>query len=830
MIASILVPVIFLSIFLTQNSKNYYKQYIGPVLEENIKKDIISVENFFEDSEDELNIYSQILALEDSDVYIYDLLDKVMMQNETFKQVFYVKTTGETYINNHVIAPVDGRERLWYKDAVRSGEFSISKPYSDAITSDLVLTLSIPVYKEDSLLGVFGVDFFMKDIVQNIAKITDLSHSRYILKNATGEIIYYDSSIQNLEIAEKILKEANEPLYYYSESLQLQIYIVLSSEAYYLRFKEISQDMAILFIVVIIITTLISLNIAKKLNAPLNEFKNKVIQLNEPNNRINNYDTVHWDEEFHLLFTKYNKLSKKIELDREKLSYRIEILQEKNDRLIEKNIDLEDSYKNLKVIDKKLRKSRDDYESILENINGLVWVLDSNGNITFINSHLKALLNYEERTLIGETIDKLICNDYKEHIQVIDLISGRDYKKIELNLIDSKGNKILVEGNTSRVFDTDGSLLYIYGICKDVKNIKELHYNYNVKIEEQNLIMELTETASKNISLTQVTQAIFEKINSIFGWSIGTIRFLNENNEFELIASTDIGSEYISDYSLDSEFGCLNQVIEKNEILYINNLEELPVKEKIYSRLIEEGYSIIFIPVGNNDIGKGVITLTIDRKAMVEKEEILRSFTNTILIVVERALIYEKLKKDYIRMIKVLAEAGDDKDSSSVGHSNRVANYSKAIGELMYLEDEEIIDLEICGLLHDIGKIGISDEYLSKEAQKNEVAREKVKAHPEIGRKMLSGIGLSEYILDGIEMHHMNFDLSGYPKRDFIDTLPLFPRIIQVADHYDNCKLSGLYSSNMEIWQSMDAFTGEKFCPQIMRIFKEVLLREEKMD
>lgn len=234
-----------------------------------------------------------------------------------------------------------------------------------------------------------------------------------------------------------------------------------------------------------------------------------------------------------------------------------------------------------------------------------------------------------------------------------------------------------MEANTSCIYDEAGKLIYIYGICQNVQETKKLYYDYSVKIQEQNLIMELTETASMNVSMVQVVKVIFDKINSIFGWSIGTIRFLNDQEAFELVARTDIGTDFIVPGPIDGENSCLGYVLKSNEILYAKEIKDLPIVEEIYGNMILNGYVIIFIPVGNEDIGKGIITLVIDKIAMMEKEEILRSFTNTILLVVERALGYEKLKNDYIRMIKVLAEAGDDKDSSSIGHSNRVAHYSK---------------------------------------------------------------------------------------------------------------------------------------------------------
>lgn len=825
MIASILIPVIFLSIFLTNSSLDYYNDYISPVIEQNISKDISKIEEFFLNSENELNTYAHIINLKEDETYIFSILDEFIENNNTFTQAYFSKETGGDYMSGSIIPPVDGRTRSWYETAKKEAKFNISEPYIDLISEEWVITLSIPIYRNDAFYGVFGVDFLIKDIVNHIAKVTELTQSRYVVKDNLGAIIYFDNSVGDKINAEKLLNSKNI-VYHYLENLEMSIYIISSFETYENSISSISQDMAVLFLFLLGMTVLIAMGISNNLTTPLNAFKEKIIQLKNSTTSINKIDGLHWDEEFFELFTAFNRLAKIIELDREKLSYRIEILEKKNEKLIEKNIDLEDNYRQLKLLDNKLRKSRKDYESILDNIKGLVWVLDANGQISFVNIHLREALAYSSDDIIGADCATLLDPIYYDEIKIFDLLQTRDFKRIELFLKDSDGQSISVEANTSRVHDDQGNLLYIYGICRDSRPTKELHYNYSMKIEEQNLIMELTETASMNVSLSQVTKAIFDKINNIFGWSQGTIRFLNEENEFELMTKSEGQSDYIADYPLRSDYGCLQHVVEHGEALYVYKVEDLPVKEKIYSKIIRDGNAIIFIPVGNYDIGKGVISITIDRNSIQGKKDLLKSFTNTILIVVERALIYEKLKQDYIRMIKVLAEAGDDKDSSSVGHSNRVAAHCKLIAEKLYLEDSEIIDLEICGLLHDIGKIGISDEYLSESTQNDEYAIEKVKDHPRIGRDMLEGIGLSVDILDGIEMHHLNYDLTGYPVLEGVDSLPLFPRIIQVADQYDNYKVSGLYKNNIQIWEAMNVFTGQVFCPQIMRIFKEIIIEK----
>ena len=827
MLTTLLIPVIFLTIFVMMNSSSYHENFINPIIKGSVEKDLNEIENYFIEKEAALNKISKLLAFNQEDEFIYEHLDRFIGQHPSFEHSYYSKESGKDYLNNNRQPLVDGRTRPWYKEAAKNGVFTISPPYIDVITDNYVITLSIPVYKDQILLGVFGVDFLLSNIIENTEELSHLKDVSYILKNMEGDLIYYD---QNTYKDEKSVKTAisyasrNPDIRlenFHLNNLEIRLSIIYHSDPYGTNMEQIGFEMSLLFLIIIVIAALIAFRGAKKLSDPLEAFKKRIED--EASQNDLSYHPVKWEDEFVVLFDHFNDLSRKINLDRLKLSRRIEELQGKNSDLMEKNMALESIYKNLKQLDKKVRKSRQDYESILDNIKGLIWVIDDKEKIIFVNQELLKTLDYQQEDLVGKSLHELIYNNYSDHFEVFSVLKRRDYKKIDLSLKHHDGTKFLVEANTSCIYDDAGNLIYIYGICQNVQETKKLFYDYSVKIQEQNLIMELTETASMNVSMVQVVKVIFDKINSIFGWSIGTIRFLNDQEEFELVARTDIGTDFIVPGPIDGENSCLGYVLKANEILYAKEISDLPLVEDVYSSMILNGYVIIFIPVGNEDIGKGIITLVIDKIAMIEKEDILRSFTNTILLVVERALGYEKLKNDYIRMIKVLAEAGDDKDSSSIGHSNRVAYYSKKIGEKLYLDDDEIVELEICGLLHDIGKIGISDQYLKGDDFES---IEKVKNHPLIGKNMLKDIGLSQSILEGIEMHHLNYDLTGYPKITLVESLPLFARIIQVADTFDNLKEKNPKLSNIEIYNMMSPDINSLYCPQVMRVFKSLIKQD----
>ncbi|MGG6311525.1 HD-GYP domain-containing protein [Paenibacillus macerans] len=135
-----------------------------------------------------------------------------------------------------------------------------------------------------------------------------------------------------------------------------------------------------------------------------------------------------------------------------------------------------------------------------------------------------------------------------------------------------------------------------------------------------------------------------------------------------------------------------------------------------------------------------------------------------------------------------LAAALDARDPYTAGHSLRVAEYAVKIGELAKLPEESIDELRKSALLHDIGKIGIRDAVLLKEGRLTEEEWEQVKEHPVLGEAILKQVEPSDAMapfLPGVRSHHERYDGGGYPDGLAGDDIPLFGRIIAVADAFD---------------------------------------------
>lgn len=139
----------------------------------------------------------------------------------------------------------------------------------------------------------------------------------------------------------------------------------------------------------------------------------------------------------------------------------------------------------------------------------------------------------------------------------------------------------------------------------------------------------------------------------------------------------------------------------------------------------------------------------------------------------------------YVGAIRALALALDARDPYTAGHSERVSAISVAIGQRMSLPEEQLDVLRLGALLHDIGKIGISDQVLLKPGPLTTDEFEQIKQHPVMGARILRTVPFLERHLAIVELHHERPDGKGYPHGLRGDEIPVLARIVHVADAFD---------------------------------------------
>lgn len=148
-----------------------------------------------------------------------------------------------------------------------------------------------------------------------------------------------------------------------------------------------------------------------------------------------------------------------------------------------------------------------------------------------------------------------------------------------------------------------------------------------------------------------------------------------------------------------------------------------------------------------------------------------------------------------------LAVALDARDPYTAGHSLRVAEYSVIIGQLAGMNGQKLDNLRKSALLHDIGKIGVRDSVLFKEGKLTDEEFDQIKSHPVLGENILRQIEPVEKMapyLAGVRSHHERYDGQGYPDGLAGMAIPLYGRIIAVADAYDAMTSDRPYRKGMD--------------------------------
>jgi len=182
----------------------------------------------------------------------------------------------------------------------------------------------------------------------------------------------------------------------------------------------------------------------------------------------------------------------------------------------------------------------------------------------------------------------------------------------------------------------------------------------------------------------------------------------------------------------------------------------------------------------------------------------------------------ERLTRAYVQFVGSLAQALDARDAYTAGHSRRVSEYSCAIAKAMNVPEQDLETIRVGALLHDLGKIGISDLVLQKPGRLTPEENELIRQHPVIGRRILENVQGLEAYLGIVELHHENLDGSGYPHGLKGEETPLHARIVKVADAYDAMTSDRPYrrgKSHAEALTVLKSVCGSEMDPSVVEAF-----------
>lgn len=203
--------------------------------------------------------------------------------------------------------------------------------------------------------------------------------------------------------------------------------------------------------------------------------------------------------------------------------------------------------------------------------------------------------------------------------------------------------------------------------------------------------------------------------------------------------------------------------------------------------------------------------------------KLLNLYSNQIELVKESAdHLIEQVVKTFVVSVEV-------KDQYTFGHSERVSKYAVALARQLpeYQDKKDLHNMHLMGLLHDIGKINIPEEVLSKPTALTDEEYDLIKTHPVVGAKMVEKIEGLENLKSGVLYHHERWDGHGYPTQSKELETPLDARIIAIADAFDAMTSSRAYRPGMkpsEAFDIIDLERGKQFDPNLVDRLQDVKL------
>lgn len=828
---------------------NDYKNVSNDYILDHIEK----VDDFFQKEAKVVDSIAQAYTyLDKSPGSLKAFVIKQAIINDDFLNVYIIKSTGELINSNGEILTDKNYTSLnAYVKASRASRVLWLEPYTDSISGLGTVGIAEPLYNKDGLVeGVVVANLNYNFFEKTISDIERVSASDIFLVDTTGDIKF---SIKNENRKYKNIREEG----FISHGVATEILnskvgkntfekdgktwlctyiamktgdwkvVAISDESSMLTNvstinKDIYDSITIFGVAILMLITFLSLVLSNSISGPLLMLRDGVKELALGN--LEHSITIESNDEIKEVADTFNQMSYNLKKSYEDLFSRTEELYDKNENLQEMNAELEASYEQLGATMEQLNESEEKYRKLINNISDVVVVLNNNGEIVYVNSVLEKLLGQPESNLLGRNVRAILGGDLNP--DTLAACYANEYHEFGLRLTNFSKEALYFEGSSRRL-EENGNVVGIQGILRDVTQRKlmeeQLRTKYNELKAINNVSTAITGVLNLDEQLKIVTQQLMENTNAL----CSIIAFFEgDGDETELIikAATGVSLKDESEISIEST--------KKNTARTLRNRKPYVMEYKgeeglscDYFKLLyrEAGVRfVLFIPLIAHEKYIGVMSIHLKNKPNNEYVDLVASIGNNVALSIDNVRAYEQIKTSYLKTVQSLVSAVEAKDIYTESHSIRVAKYATFIASEMKLDKNLIEDIWVAGVLHDIGKIGISDSILNKKDRLTQEEYDLIKQHPGIAYKILSNIGLDKNIMYAVRHHHERYDGKGYPDGLVGDDISLMASIISIADAFDAMTSERSYKAPRSIEEGIGELfncIGTQFNPDVIRVF-----------
>lgn len=530
---------------------------------------------------------------------------------------------------------------------------------------------------------------------------------------------------------------------------------------------------------------------------------------------------------------KFNNMADIIKGNYEKYIKQTEELSEKNWEVEEANQEIEISYQKLQETINQLNEAEEKYYSLVKNLPEIVCVIELDGTITFTNDAVYDILGYMKEELVENNIEKIFPKDLTQKLlHIMNKKLKRQRKIVMETPINRKdGREIIVEIKLTyhyRNGDVDG----VQAIVRDITKNRSLQNEIIHKNKEILTIYNISKLLSSTIEIDSVFNLIVNEVCKIFDANFCVLRLFDySKKKLVLRAYTGKFFDGVSENEIQKYTNynaeLIQDIIKSRKIVQNAAPDPNWLTENINKTKFEfdQVTNIATIPISSKQEVLGVISLGTRDRIAHKSINILMSVANNAAVAIDNATLYENSKKYFLKTIEALIAAVEAKDKYTEGHSRRVAKYSEIIAKTFELPKNIIENLRVAGILHDIGKIGISDNILLKPGKLTDEEYEEIKQHPIISNRILYSVGLSDITMKAISCHHERYDGKGYPFGLTGDDMDIECQIIGVADAFDAMTSTRSYREALTLKAAILELVkhkGTQFGPTVVDVIEKI--------
>lgn len=369
-----------------------------------------------------------------------------------------------------------------------------------------------------------------------------------------------------------------------------------------------------------------------------------------------------------------------------------------------------------------------------------------------------------------------------------------------------------------------GTLFYFIGLFT-----ARLFAQLEERREDATSLLEVSRSVTSSLRVTEVLRTITETAVKITAAKASSIRLLNrKRDELTAAASYGLSLDYLAKGPVRLSESPVDQEALSGRTVVILDVARDP-RFRYREEATSEGLvSLLTLPLRRGEDIFGVLRVYSGSRHLWSRRErrLLQAFADQAAIAIHNARLHEDLRRSYWETVSALSRAIEAKDPHTLGHSERVTDYALQLGRALELSADKMELLRFAATLHDVGKIGLSDQSLARVGHLDMTDEVLVRMHPLIGISILQPVEFLAPTLEAVRYHHERWDGKGYPEGSAGEDIPLLARILAVANAYDNLRTGspgrgGL--SEQEAAQALRRAAGKELDPEMVPVFLHAL-------